>query len=817
MKDDLRQAIRALRKQPGFAAVAVLTLTFGIGVNVSLFSLVSAFFLQPLPVKDAHQLVLLMQRGEAIGLPYGHSFPDYLDYREGTSAFSELVAYMPTPVHLAAPGETPERTWIEVVSPNYFALADVKAGVGDLFHPGQGESKGAAPDVVLGHRYWQRRFGGDPGIVGRTVTLNGRGFTVIGVTPASFSGLSWAMAVSAFVPSGAAPALMEGGEELLTNRGAPAWRIMGRLRPGKTFAEARAEVEGVARRLAADHPNEHKSAKALLIPENRARPDPSVAEFLPIFAAVFSGMVGLVLFIACANVANLMLSRSLVRTRELVIRSAIGASRFRLVRLQVVESLVLALLAGALALIVARWTGEALAGFTPAGDIPVNTDHPWDWRVYAFTFLVSIVAGVGTGLWPALKASRAELTQVLKEGGGRVSPGRHRLRNALVMGQVTLSLVVLISAGLFVHSLQELGALPLGFRSEGLLMASLDLGLQRYGDERGRQFVERLVERTEALPGVSSASLTLHVPLDYGIQISEVAIDGEIPGSKDGYASNAYSVVGPRFFETAGVGLLRGRAFERNDDQASRPVAVVNGVMARTLWPGQDAVGKRFRFGRNGDWTSVVGVAADGKYVMLAEEPRAYFYLPLAQRYRSPITLLVRSASSDPSALVKPLQDLLHELDSDLPIFNVRTMERHVRESAFGLMPLRMGATLAAIQGLVGLFLAVMGLYAVVSYAVAQRRHEIGVRMALGAQAADVLRLVVREGMRLTSIGVAIGLLVALGVGFGLSRVLYGVKAVDAGVIVGVTMLLVGVTGLACYLPARRATRVDPIVALRYE
>jgi predicted permease len=572
----------------------------------------------------------------------------------------------------------------------------------------------------------------------------------------------------------------------------------------------------VAHRLATDHPNEHKGARALLIPENRARPDPSLADFLPIFAVVFAGMVGLVLFIACANVANLMLSRALVRQRELVIRSALGASRFRLVRLQVVESLVLALLAGALALIVARWTGEALAGFTPAGDIPVNTDHPWDWRVYAFTFLVSIVAGVGTGLWPALKASRAELTQVLKEGGGRVSPGRHRLRNALVMGQVTLSLVVLISAGLFVHSLQELGALPLGFRSEGLLMASLDLGLQRYGDERGRQFVERLVERTEALPGVSSASLTLHVPLDYGIQISEVAIDGDIAGSKDGYVSNAYSVVGPRFFETAGIALQRGRAFERNDNQGSRPVAVVNGVMARTLWPGQDAVGKRFRFGRNGDWTSVVGVAADGKYVMLAEEPRTYFYLPLDQHYRSPITLIVRGAS-DPSALVKPLQDLLRELDPDLPIFNLRTMERHIRESVFGLMPLRMGATMAAVQGLLGLFLAVMGLYAVVSYAVTQRTHEIGVRMALGAEPGDVLRLVVREGMRLTSVGVAIGLLVAFGVGFGLSRVLYGVSAVDAGVMAGVTALLVGVAGLACYLPARRATRVDPVVALRYE
>jgi predicted permease len=384
------------------------------------------------------------------------------------------------------------------------------------------------------------------------------------------------------------------------------------------------------------------------------------------------------------------------------------------------------------------------------------------------------------------------------------------------MGQVTLSLVVLICAGLFVHSLRQLGGLSLGFRPDGLLMASVDLGLQQYGDDRGRQFLERLVERTEALPGVSAATLSLHVPLDYGIQITDVAIDGEIPGAKDGYVSTAFDVVGPRFFETVGVALQRGRGLERGDLKGSRQVAVVNGVMAGTLWPGQDALGKRFRFGRNGDWIEVVGVARDGKYVMLAEEPRAYFYVPLAQHYRSPITLMVRSAS-DPSALVKPLQDLLRELDPDLPIFNVRTMERHIRESVFGLMPLRMGATMAAIQGLVGLFLAVMGLYAVVSYAVTQRTHEIGIRMALGAQPADVLRLVVREGMRLTSVGVAVGVLVATGVGFGLSRVLYGVKAVDVGVIGGVTALLVGVAALACYLPARRATRVDPVVALRHD
>lgn len=816
MKDDLRQAFRALRKRPGFAAVAALTLAFGIGTNASLFSMISAFFLQPLSVRDAHQLVLVMQKGELINVPYGHSFPDYLDYRQGTTVFSDLVAYMPTPVHLAANGETPDRTWIEVVSPNYFALADVRAAVGDVLHPGQGESKGADPTIVLSHRYWQRRFGGDPGIVGRAITLNGRAFTVIGVAPAEFAGLSWAMAVSGFVPSGAVPVLMGSGDGLLTSRGAPAWRIMGRLQPGRTVDQARAEVEVVARRLAADYPSEHKGTRAMLIPENRARPDPSAAEFMPVFAVVFSGMVGLVLFIACANVANLMLSRSIVGQRDLALRSALGASRFRLIRLQVVESLLLAVLAGALGLIFAHWSGQVLAGFTPAGDIPVNTEHGWDWRTYAFTFVVSVIAGVGTGLWPALRASRFELTEMLKEGGGRFGPSRHRLRNMLVMGQVTMSLVVLICAGLFVHSLRQLSGLSLGFRPDHLLMASIDLGLQQYDDERGRRFLDRLVERAKALPGVESASLTVHVPFDYGIQINDVAIDGEIPGSKDGYVATSFSIVGHDFLPTMGVSLRRGRGLERSDDERSRKVAVVNETMAAKLWPQKDAVGQRFRFGRDGEWVEVVGVASGGKYVMMAEEPKAYFYLPLAQHYRSPITLMVRTAF-EPTALQKPLQDLLRELDPALPVYNVRTMDRHLRDSVFALMPFRMGATLAAFQGSIGLFLAVMGLYAVVSYAVNQRTHEIGVRMALGARRADVLRLVLKEGMRLTVVGSVLGLLIALGVGFGLSHVLYGIKPVNTGVIAGITALLLAVSALACYLPARRATRVDPLVALRYE
>jgi predicted permease len=356
--------------------------------------------------------------------------------------------------------------------------------------------------------------------------------------------------------------------------------------------------------------------------------------------------------------------------------------------------------------------------------------------------------------------------------------------------------------------------LAMGFRTEGLLLLSMDLGLQQYTDPQGRRFLDDLVRRAEGLPGVRSATVAAHVPLDYGMRVTDVGIEGLIPGTKDDYVSIAHNIVGLKFLETTGARLVAGRGFDATDTEGSRRVAMVNETMARKLWPGEPAIGKRFRFGRDGEWIEVVGLVADGKYVMLGEEPRSYFYVPLAQRYSSPITLMVRSASV-PDTLLAPLQQLLRDMDASLPVYNVRTMEAHVRDSVFGLMPLRMGAAMAGAQGLIALLLAVMGLYAVVAYAVTRRTREIGLRMALGANRGAVMRLVVREGMRLTLIGIVLGLVGALGLGAVLSQVLYGVKPMDVGVYAGVTTLLLAVSALACYVPARRATRVDPMIALR--
>jgi predicted permease len=812
--NDFSLAFRTLRKQPGFAAVAMLTLAFGIGVNASLFSLVSALFLQPLPVKDSSRLVFIMQRSPVINIPYGQSYPDYLDYRRESKTFSDLVAYMPVPVHVSARGQAAERTWIEVISPNYFTLAGVSPAFGE-FPRARDENKGTPATVVLSYRYWKRRFGGNPNVIGQAVTLNGRTFTVSAIAPESFSGLAWAMAVSAFVPSGSMGTLMEGGDAFRENRGTPAFKVMGRLAPGQTLADARAEIDTIARRLASAYPAEHKGARIELIAENRARPDPAISGFLPIFAAVFMAMVAFVLLIACANVANLMLSRALQRQRDLAIRAALGASRLRLVRLHVAESLLLAIGAGALGMLLALWAGAALSSFVPAGDIPMNPDHPSDWRVYAFTALASIVAGVATGIWPARTATRFDLVESLKEGGSTIGRRRHLLRNLLVVGQVTMSVVVLAGAGLFLHSLQRLQNVSLGFKPDGLLMASIDLGLQQYNEERGQHFIEETLRRTEALPGVTSATVVSHVPFDYGMLLGDVYTGSEIPGTKDDHLSVAFDAVGSRFFQTFDVPLARGRGFDATDTSRSRRVTVINETLATKLWPRQDPIGRRLRLG-DGDWLEVVGVARDGKYVMLAEQPRPYVYLPFAQHYQAPVSIVVRSRS-DPATLAQPLQRLIGEMDAGLPVFNVRSMGAHLRTSVFGLLPFRMGATMAAVQGAIGMLLAIMGLYAVVSYAVARRTREIGVRMALGAAHTDVVRLVVREGMWLSLAGLVLGLLIALGLGLVLSKVLYGVPSADAGVLAGVALLLVTVAALACYVPARRATLIDPLTALRQQ
>lgn len=817
---DLRFAFRMLLKSPGFTVVAVLTLALGLSANTTIFGLVSTFFFNPLPVKDPHQLVMVMQKSGFWGLPHGHSWLDYRDYQARVKEFSDVLALFLCPVHLSASGTAPERTWVEAVSGNYFSMLGAQAALGRLFLPGEGDTVGADPVVVLAHACWQSRFGGDPAVVGRSINLNGRPFTVIGVAAPEFTGAEWAIAVSAFLPATMLETLLGGRGGMLTDRGAPVFKVMARLRPEATLAEARAAVQVVAKQLEAEYPREHRESTVLVVPEQQCRPEPSFSEFMPLAAAVFMGMVGLILFIACANVANLMFSRAVLRQREMGIRAALGASRGQLIRQLLTESVVLAVIASGVGIAFAWWSGGLLAGFTPTSDIPVRTDQGWDWRVFAFTFAVAVLAGILTGLAPALRATRLEISTVLKEGGPTgTGPGRHLFRSGLVIAQVAVCLIVLVGGGLFVQSLRQAARLELGFRTDHLVMASLDLGLQGYSDTRGRQFHQELRERIASLPGVSNVTLAATVPFDYGVRLAEIGAEGQTtdgPPGKDGYLPAAYNAVDPAYLAAMGITLLQGRDFTAQDNESAPHVAILNQTAARRLWPDQDPIGKRFRLDRGGDLVQVIGVARDGKYVMLGEQARPFVYAPLAQRYSSPVTLHVRT-EGDPLGLVPSLRHVLATLDPDLPIYNVRTMDEHLRTSAFGLMPLRVGATLAAVQGALALVLAVMGVYGLVAYAVSQRTREIGIRMALGAQGVDVLRLVVREGSRLTAIGLAIGLVVSLGFCLVLDRLLVGMSPVNLPVFVAVMALLAGVAALACYLPARRAVRIDPMLALRYE
>jgi predicted permease len=813
---DLRYGARMLMKSRGFTAAAVFTLALGISANVTIFSIISDFFFKPLPVKDPDQLVLVLQKSAVWKMPHGHSWLDFRDYRERLEVFSDMLAVTLNPVHLSVAGHQPEREWVETVSGNYFSMLGVEPKLGRLFRREEGEKPGADPIVVLSYDYWQRKFGGDPSAVGKTINVNGHPFTIVGVTPETFGSAQWRLAPRAFVPASMLGQIHPDGDKLLQGRAAVIFKVMARLKPGVTVAQAGASVEKVARHLASEYPDEHKEAKVFVAREQYCRPEPTFVEFMPVVGSVFMVMVGLVLMIACANVANLMFSRSVARQKEMGIRTAVGANRWRLIRQLLAESVLLAVIAGVVGSLLADWSGRLLT-LMPAGTggIPTRADNNWDWRVFAFTFLVSVLAGVLTGLAPALRATRFDLQTTLKQGGALLASGRRLFRSGLVISQVAICVVVLIAGGLFVRSLQQVAGASLGFRTDHLLLASLDLGLQGYDTARQKQFHRELLDRLKDLPGVRSASLASNVPFSYDVEITQIAPE-EKAGDKDSFITAHANYVTPEYLTTVGGAVLSGRDFTQFDSEASMKVAIINATMAERLWPGQDALGRRFKWGADSDFWQVVGVARNARYVMIGEEPRPFFYAPLAQRHASPVTLHLWT-DGDPAALTPAVRDVLRQMDADLPIYNVRTMEEHLNDSAFAVMPLRFGAVLAGAQGLLGLLLAAMGLYGVVSYVVSQRTREIGVRVALGARRFDILRLVVRDGFRLTLIGLAIGLLVSLGFTAILTKVLYGLTPAATPVFVAVIVLLGCVAMLACYLPARSATKVDPMIALRCE
>lgn len=813
---DLRYSARMLLKNPGFASIAIVTLALGIGVNSTVFSIVNTYLFQPLPVKSPDQLVALGTKDNTFEVPYEMSYPNYEDLRDQTDVFSDAIAFQNTVFNLAADGQ-PERTWAEFVTGNYFSMLGVDAVLGRTFTVEESRVPGAEPVAVLSFAYWQKRFGGHEAAIGRTVKLNGIPFTIIGVAPQRFKGTESLLALDLYVPLGMQERFYPKTAGRFARRGDTNLHVLARLKPEVTLDHARAAVEVLARQLEQKYPETNKATSFALELETHSRPVISIAQYVPRIAGVFMALVGLVLLIACANVANLMLARAMARQKEIAIRLALGASRARIVRLLLTESILLAVAGGMIGWLLSYWAIDWLTSIRVSTDAPVRFAIELDWRVQVFSLGIAVLTGLIAGVAPALQTSRPNLNETLKEGGrSSAASGRHRIRSLLVVGQIAVSLLVLICAGLFIQSAKNAEKIDLGFRTENLSMASMDPEAQGYDKERGRRFFKQLIDRVETLPGVTNASLASGTPLGYSNNIQDVFFEGRAPGREDEDRTTIFcNTVGHGYFQTMGTAVLRGREFTERDDESSPKVAIVNETMAGRYWPDQEALGKRFALKREGPYLEVVGVVRDGKYVFLGEDPRAFFYIPFGQDYQGEMTVVVRTAGDD-AAAIAGIRQVVGELDRELPLYDVKTMTSHLRDG-IALLFVRLGARLATAFGLLGLVLAVVGVYGVVSYSVSQRTHEIGIRMALGAGAGDVLKLVVGQGLMLTFAGVAIGLGTAFMVTRVMTSLLYGVSATDPLTFGVIALLLAGVALAASFIPASRALKVDPMVALRYE
>ncbi|HUJ43163.1 MAG TPA: ABC transporter permease [Opitutaceae bacterium] len=806
---DLKYAFRQLVKSPGFTAVVVLSLALGIGANTTVLCWLRNLVLHPLPgVADQDQLVVLVsnQGGGCASLP------DLQDFGGQHEVFAGTEASMPTAASLTV-ADQPEWIQAQIVSANFFDLLGVKPALGRTFLPDEDQKPGGNPVLVIGENLWRRRFGGDPSILGRVVDLNRHPFTIVGVVPASFHGSISPTAFEAWAPSSMIWEVRNQGTYFLDARSARGWLNLARLQPGVSIKQAQAAVALLDTQLAQTYPKTNTGIHHHVVPLSQCpwSAGPIMGPALALLLAVSLGVV----LIVVANIANLLLARSVSRQKETAIRLAAGASRARLIRLFLTESFLLALLGGAAGVLLAGWAVDSLPLFlppVPAGSAQLR--FPLDGVTLGFTLLLTLGTGLAFGLFPALQASRSDLYAVLKEGGRSSHGGasHHRLRNTLVIAEVAIALVLLIGAGLCLKGLQRARQIDVGFKSEHVLIAGLQIGMDGYNEETGKVFYRQVRQRLAALPGVEEAALASWFPLGLaGCKGSNAYVEGyQRPNGED--ATYEFAIISPRYFATLRIPLLAGRDFTDQDDGGASPVAIINEAFARRFWPGQDAIGRHFRCG--GTWRTVVGVAKTGKYNRLDESAWPYFYLPYQQGVPDLDLSVCLRTEGNPSALASTLRQTLHELDSGVGLLQTLPLAAH---SGMVLFPQRIASSLLVLLGVVSLILAVMGVYAVMAYAVGQRTQEFGVRLALGAGHGDILRLVLAQGLLLAAAGVSAGLVLALAASRLLRGFLYGVSPFDPVTFLGVPGLLALIALLACWLPARRATRVDPIIALRAE
>ena len=800
---DIRYGLRGLLRQPGFTVIAVLSLALGIGANTAMFSLVNAVLLKPLQFADPNRLVVIWEDDPSIGAIHDDvAVANFVDWKTQNKVFDDMAALSFRSFNITGDGE-PEKVMAYGATANFFPLLGATPSLGRNFLPEE-DQPGGAKVAILSHGLWQRRYGADRGIIGRNILLNGQKHTVIGVMPADFKYLYEFTAM--WVPAAFTA-------EELTKRDGQNLNVVARLKLGVTVEQAQAEIGTITARIKHDNPNDvSQSLQTAVIPLGEQVTGTSRRPLIMLLVAV-----GFVLLIACANIANLLLSRATVRRKEIAVRAAVGASRRRIVRQLLTESVMLAGLGGGLGLVVAAFSFEFLKKLIPAGLFASSLRI--DLRVLGFALAVSLITGIIFGLLPALQASRVDLNEALKQGGGReglgVSGGR--LRGALVITEIALALVLLVGAGLLIQTLSHLRGQFSILQPEKLLTVRTVLQGKYQEPAKRWAFYDDVLARTRALPGVVSAAYTTSVPLQWKGGANGFILEG--PQPPPNVATNAiHRQVSADYLQTVGIALREGRYIENRDDQNSQPVVIVNETMARKYWPDQSAVGKRIKFGEdNFPWITIVGVVADVREMGLDVPVKAEMYLPFRQvtgfNFYKPRDLVIRT-TGDPLELVAAVRREVHAVDADQPVSNAATMDQmldtETQSRSVGMMLLVAFAALAFL-------LAVMGIYAVLAYFVTQRRAEIGVRLALGATPRSILGLVLKKGMSLTLIGVVIGVVAAFVLTRLMASLLFGVSASDPATFATIAFLLISVALLACYIPARRATKVDPLVALRYE
>ena len=828
IKQDLVSGFRLLKKSPGFTAVAVLSLALGIGANTAIFTIINAVFLHPLPVQEPAQLVEMFTRDtKTIDASVNFqltptSLPNYNDYRDQNDVFSGLAAATFTiPLNWGGQAE-PIQVLVSMVSPNFFDVLGVKPYRGRTFAPGEGVKDGADPVIVLSYALWTHRFGGNPNVIGQTISLNTTSYTVIGVAAPSFKGIvSLSPPEVAWVPLSMRDYVLTGQLKALENHRRMRWiSIVGRLKPGVSVEQSRAAMKTIASSLEKEYPRDNPGRTCELYPLNQSALGINTRSQFSLAGGVLMAAVGLVLLIACVNLANLLLAQAAKREKELSLRAALGAGRFRLVRQLLTESTLLSLLGGCAGLLIAFWGRKLLWSFRPPFLPDGAMDLSFDSRVLLFTLGISLLTGIGFGIIPALKASNADINEVLKAGGrgGTFGWAHNRMRSLLVVSEVALALVALVGAGLFLRSMQRAQQINPGFESKNIFQYNFDLGALRYDEDHGQQFFRDAVERVKSVPGVADVAISSNGLFGAGGGISGTIFrEGEQADPNNRGTLVTLNNVTPGFFPTGRIPFFAGRDFTDFDGEKSTPVVIVNQAMANLLWPAQDAIGKHFYIVVDPTKYEVVGVVGNTVIGTIGEDPQPVAYFPLRQQY-SPFATLVVRTSGAPAPLMGAVRAQINQLDRNLALTNGQTIEDTLGQ---GLWAARMGAALLGLFGVLALILSSIGIYGVLSYSVTQRTSEIGIRMALGADTKQVLSLVLRQGMLLAGIGAGIGvgcgLVLAWIAARAASTLLYGVSAMDPLTYIAITALLLVVALFACIIPAHRATRIDPLVALRFE